>query len=70
MITSINIKNVILHAQFMDMCKKRHFPFSDFVQICEMYYLTNKNGIFQKMFDFDSVFEMLDFPKISSEVKI
>lgn len=65
MITSINIKNVVLHAQFIGMCKQRHFSFSDFVQICEMYYLTNKNGIFQKMFDFDSVLEMMDFPKIS-----
>lgn len=65
MITSINIKNVVLHAQFIGMCKQRHFSFSDFVQICEMYYLTNKNGIFQKMFDFDSVSEMMDFPKIS-----
>lgn len=67
MITSINIKNVVLHAQFIGMCKQRHFSFSDFVQICEMYYLTNKNGIFQKMFDFESVLEMLDFLKLSDK---
>lgn len=65
MITSINISNPVLHAQFIGMCKQRHFSFSDFVQICEMYYLTNHNGIFQKMFDFESVLEMMDFPKIS-----
>lgn len=70
MITSFNVSNSKLHAQFMDFIKKRHLSFSVFVQICEVFYLTNKNGIFQKMFDFDAVVEMLEFPKLSSEDKI